>query len=70
MPLNKPLRLLLVAASALSLTACATVGPNFQPPAPPAGPAGASYAMKGDAVAPGVRLTPDACEISPHTSAS
>ena len=58
MPLNRPLRLLLAAATALSLSACAAVGPNFQSPAAPAGKAGASYAMAGDAAAPGVRLQP------------
>ena len=65
MPSNKPLRLLLAAASTLTLSACATVGPNFQTPAGPTGPAGTTYAMKGDAVAPGVRLTPDARTAGP-----
>jgi len=54
------LRRLAVTASALTLGACATVGPNFKPPAPPAGPAAAGYAMAGDAVPTGVRLSPEA----------
>ncbi|HEY0436508.1 MAG TPA: efflux transporter outer membrane subunit, partial [Phenylobacterium sp.] len=61
MPLStKPLRTLLIAGSMLSLAACATVGPNFKAPAPPAGAAGAGYAMAGDPAASGVRLSPDA----------
>jgi NodT family efflux transporter outer membrane factor (OMF) lipoprotein len=59
-PLNRPARILLAAASALALGACATVGPNFKAPAPPSGAAGSGYAMAGDAAAPGVRLSPDA----------
>lgn len=45
---------------ALALSACSTVGPQFQPPASPSGPAGAGYAMAGDTAATAVRLTPDA----------
>src|SRR5260221_5865587 len=59
-PPNRPLRLLLAAASALALSACATVGPNFKAPAPPSGAAGSGFAMAGDPAAPGVRLSPDA----------
>ncbi|RAK58567.1 RND transporter [Phenylobacterium hankyongense] len=61
MPLStRSLRRLAVASvSALALSACATVGPNFRTPEPPKGPAAAGYAMAGDAPAPGVRLTPD-----------
>ena len=58
--LNRNLRRLAGAASALALSACATVGPNFKTPEAPKGAAAAGYAMAGDAVAPGVRLTPDA----------
>jgi NodT family efflux transporter outer membrane factor (OMF) lipoprotein len=59
-PLNRNLRRLAGAASALALSACATVGPNFKTPDAPRGAAAAGYAMTGDAVAPGVRLTPEA----------
>jgi NodT family efflux transporter outer membrane factor (OMF) lipoprotein len=58
MPLNRPLALL-AAASALALSACATVGPNFQTPAAPSGAAGAGYAMVGDVTPAGVRVAPD-----------
>ncbi len=51
-----PNRILLAAASALALSACAAVGPDFKAPA---APTGAGYAMAGDAPAPGVRLSPD-----------
>ena len=50
---------LAAAASVLALGACAAVGPNFKPPAPPAGAAGSDYAMTGDIPAPGVSLSPD-----------
>jgi len=59
-PSNKVLQGLVAAASVLALGACTTVGPDFKRPAPPAGPAGAGYAMKGDPAAPGVALTPEA----------
>jgi len=62
---NKTLRLLGLGASALTLAACAAVGPNFKAPAPPAGAAGASYAMAGDPKAPGVRMAPDARAAGP-----
>jgi NodT family efflux transporter outer membrane factor (OMF) lipoprotein len=66
MPLStRPLRLLAVSASALTLAACATVGPNFKAPEGPKGAAAAGYAMAGDAVAPGVRLSPDARAAGP-----
>jgi len=42
----------------LALSACATVGPNFKPPEAPKG-AAAGYAMAGDAVVSGARLTPE-----------
>jgi NodT family efflux transporter outer membrane factor (OMF) lipoprotein len=58
-------RLLAVSASALALTACAAVGPNFRAPQGPKGAAAAGYAMAGDAVAPGVRLSPDARAAGP-----
>jgi NodT family efflux transporter outer membrane factor (OMF) lipoprotein len=64
-PPNRPARTLLAAASALAVSACAAVGPDFRAPAPPAGAAGAGYAMAGDAAAPGVRLTPDARAAGP-----
>ncbi|MDB5466693.1 MAG: efflux system, outer rane lipoprotein NodT family [Phenylobacterium sp.] len=58
-------RLAVASVSALALSACATVGPNFKTPEPPKGPAAAGYAMAGDAAAPGVRLTPDARAAGP-----
>ena len=60
-----PLRALAVSASALTLAACRTVGPNFKAPAAPSGAAAAGYAMAGDAAAPGVRLSPDARTAGP-----
>jgi NodT family efflux transporter outer membrane factor (OMF) lipoprotein len=67
MPLsNRPLsRLLALSASALTLSACAAVGPNFKTPAPPAGAAAAGYAMAGDAAPAGVRLDPEARVAGP-----
>jgi NodT family efflux transporter outer membrane factor (OMF) lipoprotein len=66
MPLSiRTLRLLAVSASALTLAACATVGPNFKAPEGPKGPAAAGYAMAGDAVAPGVKLSPEARAAGP-----
>jgi NodT family efflux transporter outer membrane factor (OMF) lipoprotein len=66
MPLStRSLRLLAATASALALTACAAVGPNFKTPEGPKGPAAGGYAMAGDAVAPGVRLSPDARAAGP-----
>ena len=53
------------AAAALALSACTTVGPDFVPPAPPSGAAGAGYAMAGDTGPAGVRLTPDARALGP-----
>jgi NodT family efflux transporter outer membrane factor (OMF) lipoprotein len=61
-PINS---VLLVAASALALSACATVGPNFKTPDAPKGAAAAGYAMAGDAAAPGVRLTPESRAAGP-----
>jgi len=61
MPLpSRSLRRFAATASALALSACATVGPNFKTPEGPKGPAASGYAMAGDAAAPGVRLTPEA----------
>ncbi|HLZ74442.1 efflux transporter outer membrane subunit [Phenylobacterium sp.] len=57
--------LLAASASALTLSACATVGPNFKAPEGPKGPAAAGFAMTGDAAAPGVRLSPDARTAGP-----
>src|SRR4051812_1332451 len=62
---TKALRLLAASACALALTACATVGPNFKSPEGPTGAAAQGYAMAGDAVAPGVRLSPDARTAGP-----
>jgi NodT family efflux transporter outer membrane factor (OMF) lipoprotein len=62
---TEPLRLLAISASALTLTACATVGPNFKAPEGPKGAAAAGYAMAGDVGAPGVRLSPDARAAGP-----
>jgi len=51
-------RLPLLAVSALALSGCMTVGPDFKaPPAPSAAP---TYAMSGETPAPSVRLDPDA----------
>jgi NodT family efflux transporter outer membrane factor (OMF) lipoprotein len=58
--LTRPLLRLAATASALALSACATVGPNFKAPDAPKGAAAAGYAMAGDAQAPGVQLTPEA----------
>ncbi len=43
-------------AAAMALAACKAVGPNFQPPAPPAT---TGYLMKGDATSPTAALVPD-----------
>jgi NodT family efflux transporter outer membrane factor (OMF) lipoprotein len=66
MPLStSSLRSLAAAASVLALSACAAVGPNFKQPDGPKGVAAQSYAMAGDAAAPGVRLTPEARVAGP-----
>ena len=52
---SKPLAAVLLAATALA--GCKTVGPNFQPPAPPATP---GYLMQGDAPNHVAELSPDA----------
>ena len=66
MPLStRSLRLLAVSASALTLAACAAVGPNFKAPDGPKDAAAASYAMAGDPAAPGVRLSPEARAAGP-----
>jgi NodT family efflux transporter outer membrane factor (OMF) lipoprotein len=59
MPLSISPRLLAASVSALALSACATVGPNFKAPDAPQGPAAAGYAMRGDASPAGVRLSPE-----------
>ena len=56
--------LLALAVSALALSACTTVGPNFKTPDGPKGAASAGYAMAGDTVAPGVRLCANASGVS------
>ena len=58
--LNRSLLRLAATASALALSACTTVGPNFKTPDGPKGAAAAGYAMAGDPAAPGVLLTPEA----------
>jgi NodT family efflux transporter outer membrane factor (OMF) lipoprotein len=64
--MSQPIKsLLAVAASALALSACATVGPNFKTPAGPKGAAAAGYAMAGDEQAPGVTLAPEARTAGP-----
>ncbi|WP_293904702.1 efflux transporter outer membrane subunit [Phenylobacterium sp.] len=64
MPLSNRLPCTAVAL-ALALGGCAAVGPEFRPPAAPAGPAGAGYAMVGDPAAPGARLDPEARSAGP-----
>ena len=64
-PNIRSLRSLLAAASALTLGACAAVGPNFQAPSGPTGAAAQGYAMPGDAAAPGVRLAPEVRAAGP-----
>jgi NodT family efflux transporter outer membrane factor (OMF) lipoprotein len=59
------LPILAASASALSLAACATVGPSFKAPDAPKGAAAAGYAMAGDAASTGVRLSPDARSAGP-----
>ena len=59
------LRGLAVTAWALTLGACATVGPDFKPPKGPAGAAAAGYAMAGDPAAPDLRLTAEARVAGP-----
>lgn len=59
------LRLLAVSASVLTLAACASVGPNFKPPAGPSGAAGGGYAMAGDVAAAGVQMSPDVRAAGP-----
>ncbi|MDB5495684.1 MAG: efflux system, outer rane lipoprotein NodT family [Phenylobacterium sp.] len=66
MPSNsKALRRFGASVSALALSACAAVGPNFKTPDGPKGPAAAGYAMPGDHPAPGVRLTPESRAAGP-----
>jgi NodT family efflux transporter outer membrane factor (OMF) lipoprotein len=62
---NSCLRGTLAAATALTLTACAAVGPNFKAPGGPTGPAASGYAMAGDPIPTGVRLAPDAHAAGP-----
>jgi NodT family efflux transporter outer membrane factor (OMF) lipoprotein len=49
-----------LAACALALAGCKTVGPDFHTPAAPAGAAGGGYAMAGDPIAASARLDPAA----------
>jgi NodT family efflux transporter outer membrane factor (OMF) lipoprotein len=64
MPLSNRL-LAVTAASALALSACQTVGPNFKTPEAPKGAAAAGYAMAGDAATAGVRLDPETRAAGP-----
>jgi len=54
-----------LAASALALSACAAVGPNFKRPEPPNGAAAAGYAMPGDTPAVAARLAPESRAAGP-----
>src|SRR5436190_11466965 len=54
---------LFAALSALTLSACMTVGPDFKPPAPVSTAAG--YAMDGETTPPGVSLSPDVRAAGP-----
>ena len=54
-----------VAGWALTLGACATVGPDFKPPQGPAGAAATGYAMAGDPPAPDPLLTAQARAAEP-----
>ncbi len=62
---TKHLRLPALCVTALALSACTTVGPNFKASEGPMGSAAAGYVMAGDAVAPGVRLSPDVRAAGP-----
>lgn len=64
MPLSTKL-LALTAVSALALSACQTVGPDFKAPEPPTGAASAGYAMAGDPATAGVSLDPAARAAGP-----
>jgi NodT family efflux transporter outer membrane factor (OMF) lipoprotein len=66
MPLsNRSLRPLAAGVSAVALSACAAVGPNFHAPAGPSGAAAQGYAMKGDPAPAGVQLAPEARAAGP-----
>lgn len=52
-----------VASLGVAISACTTVGPDFQPPAPDSRLAG--YAMTGEPPAPGVVLSPDVRAAGP-----
>lgn len=56
-----------LAALAIALAGCTTVGPDFKPPAPPTG--AADYAMAGETRAAIVRLDPDARTAGPWWAA-
>ena len=62
---NRYLARLAAAASLIALSACAAVGPNFKRPEPPAGAAGAGYAMAGDVAASAVSLSPETRAAGP-----
>ena len=62
--LPRPPRALAVVA-ALTLGACAAVGPDFKPPATPEGPAAAGYAMSGDPTPATLALSPQVRAAGP-----
>ena len=63
--LTRAFPLLAASASALVLSACATVGPTFKAPDAPQGAAATGFAMAGDPAAPGVKLSPEARTAGP-----
>ncbi|MBI1198756.1 MAG: efflux transporter outer membrane subunit [Phenylobacterium sp.] len=66
MPLRtRSLRLTGAALAALSLAACATVGPDFQAPAGPTGPAADRYVMNGDSMPANAHLAPESRAAGP-----
>ncbi|MBS0331799.1 MAG: TolC family protein, partial [Proteobacteria bacterium] len=65
LPIKPAAAMLAASVSALTLCACATVGPDFKAPEGPKGAAAAGYAMAGDAQASGVKLSPDARTAGP-----
>jgi NodT family efflux transporter outer membrane factor (OMF) lipoprotein len=64
MPKHSFQRLLALASTVLA-AGCATVGPNFKPPAPPTGAAAAGYGMAGDPAASGLQLSPETRAAGP-----
>ncbi|RAK58073.1 efflux transporter outer membrane subunit [Phenylobacterium deserti] len=65
LPITKSLRVLALSASALTLAACATVGPNFQTPAAPQGAAASGYAAANDPAPRTLNLSPEARAAGP-----